>query len=111
MSIQADLKAQLPHTGSFVGLEIYPTEKIREVSNDAMAFSCRGPQHNLIINITWSAEDRDKVNVEDVTKKVREIIKATEAGKEGVETTYGNYGIIPSFQRCQELIGRCPGHW
>lgn len=93
MSIQANLKAQLPLTGCFVGLEIYHTGKIMEVPNDAMAFSCRGPQHNFIINVTWLAEDVEKVDVQKVRKKVREIIKATQAGQEVVETTYGNYGI------------------
>jgi len=71
MSIQADLKAQLPLTGCFVGLEIYPTGKIMEIPNDAMAFSCRGPQHNFVINVSWLAEDRDKVNVEEVRKRVK----------------------------------------
>jgi len=66
-----------------------------EISNDAMAFSCRGPQHNFIINVSWLAEDRDKVNVADVRKRVKEIISAAEAGNNKAETTYGNYGMLP----------------
>ena len=97
MSIQANLKAQLPLTGCFVGLEIYPTGKIMEISNDAMAFSCRGHQHNSIINVSWLAEDKDKVNVEEVRKKVKEIISAAEVGNSKVKTTYGNYGTLPYF--------------
>jgi len=58
-----------------------------------MAFSCRGPQHNFIINVTWSAEDLEKVDVQEVRKKVKEIIKATQAGQDAAEITYGNYGM------------------
>jgi hypothetical protein len=105
MSIQAELKTQLPLTGCFVGLEIYPTGKIMEVQNDAMAFSCRGPQHNFIINVTWLAEDIDKVDVQEVRNKVREIIKATQGGLDEVETTYGNYGTFsPLFSLKRVLI-------
>jgi hypothetical protein len=113
MSIQANLKAQLPFTGSFVGLEVYPTGKIMEVQNNAMAFSCRGPQHNFIINVTWLAEDIDKVDVQEVRKKVREIVKATQSGQDEVETTYGNYGISSPLSDLKRLLnGRCrPSDW
>jgi len=65
-----------------------------EISNDAMAFSCRGPQHNFIINVTWLAEDVDKVDVQEVRKKVREITEVTQAGNNELEPAYGNYGML-----------------
>lgn len=80
-----------------------------EISNDAMAFSCRGPQHNFIINVTWSAEDREKVDVRQVREKVRGIIRATQAGGDEVEATYGNYGMFQPFCNWLEkkLMNRC----
>jgi hypothetical protein len=75
-----------------VGFELYPTVKIQEVENDEMAFSCRGPQSNVIINVNWSAADVDKVDVGEVRKKVRNIIEAIQGGQPVSEVTYGNYG-------------------
>jgi hypothetical protein len=93
ISIQAEFRAQIPQARHMVGFELYPTAKIQEVGNDKMAFSCRGPQSNVIINVNWSAEDVDKV---DVGKKVRDIVGAIQGGQPVSEVTYGNYG--KSFQ-------------
>lgn len=75
-----------------VGFEIYNTNKILEVSNDTMAFACRGPQSNVIINVSWVVDDMDKVDVGEVRKKVKEIIGAVQGDQVKVEPSYGNYG-------------------
>jgi hypothetical protein len=111
MSIQANLKVQLPLTSCFVGLEVYPTDKIMEVSDDSMAFSCRGPHHNFIINVSWLAEDRDKVDIAGVRDKVRELIEATQAGHLEAERAYGNYGMILSWLSYSKLMCRCSNYW
>jgi hypothetical protein len=92
-AIQNDMKIQIPQAHSFVGMELYPTAKILEVSNDAMAFSGRGPQSNVIINVSWSADDLEKVNVGDVREKVGEIIKAVQGVQAQPKPSYGNYGM------------------
>jgi len=58
-----------------------------------MAFSCRGPQSNVIINVNWSADDVDKVDVGEVRKKVKDIVAAIQGGQSESEPTYGNYGM------------------
>jgi len=92
LAIQAEFRAQIPQARHMVGFELYPTAKIQEIGNDAMAFSCRGPQSNVIINVNWSADDVDKVDVGEVRKKVKEIVSAIQGGQSESEPTYGNYG-------------------
>lgn len=92
LAIQAEFRAQIPQARHMVGFELYPTAKIQEVGNDAMAFSCRGPQSNVIINVNWSADDVDNVDVREVRKKVKEIVAAIQGGQAESEPTYGNYG-------------------
>jgi len=76
-----------------VGFEIYSTAKILSIPNDSMAFSCRGPQSNVLINVSWLAEDMDKVDVNEVRKRVKEIIGAVQGDRVEVEPSYGNYGM------------------
>jgi len=76
-----------------VGFEIYSTAKILSIANDSMAFSCRGPQSNVLINVSWLAEDMDKVDVNEVRKRVKEIIGAVQGDRVEVEPSYGNYGM------------------
>jgi len=94
LAIQAEFRAQIPQARHMVGFELYPTAKIQEVGNDTMAFSCRGPQSNVIINVNWSADDVDKVDVGEVRKKVKEIVAAIQGGQSDSEPTYGNYGML-----------------
>jgi hypothetical protein len=93
VSIQAEFRTQIPQARHMVGFEIYNTSKILEVSNDEMAFACRGPQSNVIINVSWIAEDMAKVDIGKVRKKVKEIIGAIQGDQIKIEPSYGNYGI------------------
>jgi len=102
LQIQAEFKIQIPQIKSMVGFEICDTNKILEVSNDAMAFACRGPQSNVIINVSWIVDDMDKVDVEVVRKKVKEIIGAIQGDQVKIEPSYGNYGT--SSQTKQKLV-------
>ena len=77
MPIQAKLKAEIPQVETLIGLEMYHTVKIQQVGNDQMAFACRGPQSNFIISVHWSREDVDKVDVDEIRQKVRDIVPAT----------------------------------
>jgi len=95
LSIQAQFKLDIPQAKTMVGFEIYNTNKILEVPNEAMAFACRGPQSNVLINVSWAAEDVDKVNLEEVREKVKEIIGAAQGDQIKVEPSYGNYGTFP----------------
>jgi hypothetical protein len=97
LSIQAQFKLNVPQAKSMVGFEIYNTNKILEVPNDAMAFACRGPQSNVIINASWLAEDMDKVDLEEVRAKVKDIIGAIQGDQIKVEPSYGNYGAFSSL--------------
>jgi len=99
MPIQAKLKAEIPQVEPFIGLEMYHTAKIQQVGNDQMAFACRGSQSNFIISVHWSKEDVDKVDVDEIRKKVRDIMAAT---KEPVgQQSYGNYGTVMSPSRAE----------
>jgi uncharacterized protein YuzE len=97
LSIQAEFKLDIPEAKSMVGFEIYNTNKILEVPTEAMAFACRGPQSNVIINVSWLAEDMDKVDLEKVREKVKEIIGAVQRDQIKVEPSYGNYGPFSSL--------------
>lgn len=77
MSIQAKLKSEIPQVESCIGLEMYHTVKIQQVGNDQMAFECRVPQSNITIIIHRSKEDVDKVDVDEIRQKVRDIVPAT----------------------------------
>lgn len=92
LAIQAEFRAQIPQARHMVGFELYPTAKVQEVENDAMTFSCRGPQSNVIINVNWSADDVDKVDVGEVRKRIQEIVAAIQGGQTESEPTYDNYG-------------------
>jgi len=98
LSIQAQFILDIPHAKCMVGFEVYNTNKILEVPNEAMAFACRGPQSNVIINVSWLAEDMDKVDLGAVREKVKEIIGAIQGDQVKVEPSYGNYGTFPSAQ-------------
>jgi hypothetical protein len=71
--------------------------KVLEVSNDAMAFACRGGHSNVIINVSWAAEDVGEVDVGVVRRKVAEIVKALQSaqGEGTTKERYGNYGMSP----------------
>ena len=99
LSIQAQFKLEIPQAKTMVGFEIYNTNRILEVPNEAMAFACRGPQSNVIINVSWVAEDMDKVDLEEVREKVKEIIGAVRGDQIKVEPSYGNYGAFNSLIR------------
>jgi hypothetical protein len=101
LSIQAQFKLDVPQAKSMVGFEIYNTNKILEVPNEAMAFACRGPQSNVIINVSWVAEDIDKVDLEEVREKVKKIIGVIQEDQIKVEPSYGNYGAFPSLSRSE----------
>jgi hypothetical protein len=92
LALQAEFRAKIPQARHMVDFELYPTAEIQEVENEEMAFSCRGPQSNVIINVNWSAEDVDKVDVGVVRKKVRDIVGAIQGDQPVSEVTYGNYG-------------------
>ena len=98
LSIQGEFKVDIPQAKSMVGFEVYNTNKILEVPNEAMAFACRGPQSNVIINVSWLAEDVDKVDLGAVREKVKEIIGAIQGDQVKVAPSYGNYGTFPSLQ-------------
>jgi hypothetical protein len=96
IAIQARFRSEIPQARHMVGIELYPMDKVVAVPNDAMAFCCRGGHSNVIINVSWAAEDVDKVDVGEVRKRVGEIVKALQ-GKEGDgQTRYGNYGASRS---------------
>ena len=97
LSIQAQFKADVPQAKTMVGFEIYNTNKILEVPNDAVAFACRGPQSNVLINVSRAAQDLDKVSLEEVRGKVKEIIEAVQGDQINVEPSYGNYGTSTSL--------------
>ena len=99
LSIQAEFRTQIPQARHMVGFEFYPTSKINEVSNDVMAFACRGPQSNVIINASWAAEDVGNVDVVEVRKRVKQIILAIKGDQVEPEPTYGNYGKLLSTLR------------
>lgn len=92
LSLQVQFKLDVPQAKSMVGFEIHNTSKILEVPNEAMAFACRGPQSNVIINVSWVAEDMDKVDIGVVRGRVKEIIGAIQTDQVKVEPSYGNYG-------------------
>lgn len=98
LSIQAQFILDIPQAKCMVGFEVYNTNKILEVRNEAMAFACRGPQSNVIINVSWLAEGVDKVDLEAVREKVKAIIGAIQGDQIKVEPSYGNYGAFPSFR-------------
>jgi hypothetical protein len=104
LSIQAQFKLDVPQAKSMVGFEIYNTNKILEVPNEAMAFACRGPQSNVIINVSWVAEDMDTVDLEEIREKVKKIIGAVQEDQIKVEPSYGNYRAFSS--RLRSGIGR-----
>lgn len=92
IAIQARFRSEIPQARHMVGIELYPMEKVVAVPNDDVAFCCRGSHSNVIINVSWAAEDVDKVDVGEVRKRVGQIVKALQ-GKEGDgRTRYGNYG-------------------
>lgn len=73
--------------------------KVMEVRNDAMAFACRGAHSNVIINVSWAAEDVGEVDVGVVRRKVGEIVKALQGveGEGATKERYGNYGMSPAL--------------
>jgi hypothetical protein len=98
MAIQADLKLQIPQADQLIGLEMYHTAKIQQMRHDEMAFACRGPQSNFIISVHWPKEEIDNVDVEEVRKKVKDIVAATKDDDLDDEPIYGNYGMsVASF--------------
>jgi len=103
LSIQAQFKLDIPQAKTMVGFEIYNTNKILEVPNEVMAFACRGPQSNVLINVSWAAEDVDKANLEEVRGKVKEIIEAVQGDQIKVEPSYGNYGTFPLPISCSDI--------
>lgn len=46
-------------SGSMLGFEIYATEKVCQVSNEAMAFANRGTYGNSFLAVTWTQKQND----------------------------------------------------
>jgi hypothetical protein len=93
LAVQAEFRGKDPQAGHFVGFEIQPTRKVREISNSNMAFSSRGPQNNVIIMASWFKEDMDKVDMDAVRKSVAGTKKAIQGDQNKLEPAYGNFGM------------------
>jgi hypothetical protein len=93
LAVQAEFRSKAPQAGHFVGFELQPTKRVREVSNSDMAFSSRGPQNNVIIMASWSNEDMNKVDIAEVRKSVTGTKKAIQRDQIKMEAAYGNFGM------------------
>ena len=94
LAVQAEFRSKAPQAGHFVGFELQPTKRVREVSNSQMAFSSRGPQNNVIIMASWSNEDMNKVDIAEVRKSVTGTKKAIQGDQIKMEVAYGNFGML-----------------
>jgi hypothetical protein len=94
LNVQAEFRSKTPKAGHFVGFELQHTKRVREVSNNDMAFSSRGPQNNVIIMASWSKEDMYKVDINEVRKSVTGTKKAIQGDQIKLKPAYGNFGML-----------------
>ena len=94
LNVQAEFRTKTPQAGHFVGFELQSTKKVREIPNSEMAFSSRGPQNNVIIMASWSKEDMNQVDIDDVRKSVTGTRRAIQGDQIKTQPAYGNFGML-----------------
>lgn len=93
-ALQAELIKDHPSVRSMIGFELFSLKKVNTVSNDAMAFCCRGPHINVLVNLSWGHEgyNGEEVDFDPVRAKGKDIVTAIQSDRLSPEAAYGNYG-------------------
>lgn len=88
----AQLIKEMPDVRAMIGYELFHLAHVNQVPNDAMAFACRGPQMNVMLNFSW--DPSAEVSLKDVRKRAKERVRIVQGEGPQSEAPYGNYGKL-----------------
>lgn len=89
---QARLVKEVPNVQPFVGIELYPTKKLRSISNTATAFNGRSDRSNFFVGINWDEGDRDLVKVKHYGRTIAAALHGQLQSENELFGSYGEFG-------------------
>lgn len=79
----------MPSLHHVVIFDVMHMGAVNSIPNDAMAFNCRGPHINVVVNMSW---EQDAIDIERVRASSKSLIEAVHGGTVSPGNPYGNYG-------------------